>query len=368
MSFSQSVGLISSIKLWSKEPNWELYADSVDKFTKVPIHPKIPYNESRMITFECKNVQDGERYKYILEGHDPQYQEIENFWYNPIAIYEDLPPGFYTFKVCESFDCENTLSSFSFTILKPFWQKTWFQISVILGIGGIFGGILSFRYNSIRKKDELKRKFTETELKAIRAQMNPHFIFNSLSSIQNLINKNDTINANIYLSKFASLMRTILDNSEYSTVSLEKEIEGLDYYLTLEVLRFKFDYQIIVDEKLDKHNVQVPSMLIQPFVENSIIHGISGKTDGKITIEFIKKETYIECIVEDNGIGREKSLANKRDSSTKHKSHGMRLAKERLDIINSVNHTHLSMKIIDLKDEFGNANGTRVEIYIPIQN
>ena len=219
-------------------------------------------------------------------------------------------------------------------------------------------GFISLRQNRLRAK----QKNVEIEQRLLRSQMNPHFIFNSMNAIQSYIFKNDPRNAGIYLSRFAELMRMILENSRHEYVSLEKEIKSLTYYLELQALRFegKFDYSIYVDEKISADSISIPPMLAQPLIENALEHGILHKKDkGLLWIRFILKGNMLLFEVEDNGIGREKSAEIKRAKQVKHASLATSITKERLEILNKGNQKIL-FNIIDLKDETGEACGTKV--------
>ena len=196
------------------------------------------------------------------------------------------------------------------------------------------------------------------ELTAIRSQMNPHFLFNSLNSVQNLVQQNKGREAHLYLSDFAGLIRKVLNNSEKEEVSLAEELEMINQYLNLEKLRFDFEYTISVDHEVDTHNTMVPSMLIQPFVENAILHGLQNKTDDrKLRVEIEKEHAGVKICIEDNGIGREAAGEISREKNGK----GTKLVKERLEILQQKNKEKYELKVIDLEDH----SGTRVEILIP---
>ena len=206
----------------------------------------------------------------------------------------------------------------------------------------------------------------ELEIKALRAQMNPHFLFNSLSSIQNLINKQDTDQANHYLSRFSRLMRQVLNNSETAYISLEEEMSVLQLYCELEALRFDFEFEIQADPDLDVYTLEIPSMLIQPFVENAIHHGLEPvDRKGKIKIRFGLSNQLLCCTIEDNGIGIEQSQQLKKKNTNKGMSFGIRLAEERLKMIQSHYGKDLSIEIQDKSTLNRKESGTRIEIYLP---
>jgi LytS/YehU family sensor histidine kinase len=199
--------------------------------------------------------------------------------------------------------------------------------------------------------------------------MNPHFIFNSLNSISNFIIKNKTTIAQAYLAKFARLMRLILDNSREKMIPLEDEVETLQLYMEQERLRFNeiFDFKIKVDDSIDQEFTYVPPMLVQPFVENAILHGLAPKGEqGDITVSFRMTESLIEVVVLDNGIGRNAALKRKEQRDNKRKSLGMQVTQERLDIFREESGMEVAMQIVDLLDG-EKALGTKVILRIPFE-
>ena len=314
------------------------------------------------------------KYSHILEG-------FEDSWSPPskerTISYSNLAPGTYTFKVISTNNEGkwNTLpATFSFTIDRPYWKTWWFLI--LLSSFTIIILIVSIRYRIIKIKNkekyktELNKKIAHIESQALRAQMNPHFIFNTMSSIQHYISNNDSESALKYLSKFAKLMRIIMDNSKQQMIPVAEEINALELYLQLEVMRFdkKFKFQIKIDSSIDKTYDRIPSMLIQPYVENSIIHGLLPKDGiGEIKIYLTKQNDTILCTIEDNGIGRENSLEFKKNRVQQHKSMGMSITKERLQILNSSLNSNLSAEIIDMYEN-GKPAGTKVMLIIPTEN
>ena len=218
-----------------------------------------------------------------------------------------------------------------------------------------------------------KQKATESRLQSLRLQMNPHFLFNALNSIQQMILANEEMVATRYLSRFSKLLRSILIHSDKETISLKEELDILKLYVELESVRFKeaFSYEIDCDEDIDTDEVKIPTLLIQPFVENAIWHGLMHKEGHrKLKISFKDKGEFVECIVEDNGIGRAKAREMKITSGQdkKHTSKGIAVSLERLHALEKNGSKSGSMQIIDLMDAKGHALGTRVEIHLPIQN
>ena len=232
-------------------------------------------------------------------------------------------------------------------------------ITLLFAATGIFIFYKKHR-DSIQKQNELlyKVKVADTEMRILRLQMNPHFIFNSLNSISDYISKNDIQNADYYLSKFAKLMRGILENSEEKEIPLADELKMLELYMQLEGSRLnnKFTYEIKVSEDVDANVTMVPPLILQPFVENSIWHGFADKDGGgKIIIEVTHDNSLLNCVVEDNGVGR---MGTKPSSG---KSYGMKITKDRIELLNKLKNTNASVNLIDL------AEGTRVEVKLPFE-
>ena len=227
---------------------------------------------------------------------------------------------------------------------------------------------------AIAAKDEeikisnLREQMGALEMKALRAQMNPHFLFNCMNSINSMILSDDNSNASKYLTKFSKLIRLMLENSEAQNVSLKDELDMLKTYIELESTRFKgkIKYSINVAENLDDEMTLIPSMVLQPFIENAIWHGILPKNkEGKIKIEIKEKDDYLQCSITDNGIGREASMELKKDSKHKKKSMGIKITTDRLKLLTKEKIKEV-INIIDLKDQYNNVLGTQVNILIPV--
>ena len=222
---------------------------------------------------------------------------------------------------------------------------------------------LQFQMMKAQEVAELRQQKTELEMQALRAQMNPHFIFNCLSSINRFILKNETEAASNYLTKFSRLIRTVLINSKRPFISLEDELEMLCLYLDMEKLRFKdsFDYGIIFTNSIDSGNVFVPPMLLQPFAENAIWHGLMHKNEkGHLEIELSTDEKVLICAITDNGIGRNRAAQIKTKSAEKQKSMGLKITTERLAFLNKDQDKKTFFNIEDLMDIEGKSTGTRV--------
>jgi len=257
----------------------------------------------------------------------------------------------------------------------PWWQTWWFRIGALLLIAGLVYWLYLLRVAQIRRKEKLKsqyeKKLANVEMTALLAQMNPHFLFNSLNSIDSYIIKNESGKASEYLNNFARLMRLILQNSRSNYTSLKDEIEALDLYLQMEGLRFKdkFLYEIKIADGMDTSSVTIPPMLIQPYAENAIWHGLMHKKDGatgKVEIIINQNDNKLVCVVQDNGIGREKAAEIKAQKPGNHKrSMGMQITADRIEMINKLYNTSTCVQIFDLKDMEGNPAGTKVVLTIP---
>ena len=220
-----------------------------------------------------------------------------------------------------------------------------------------------------RRMSEMNRQISEIQQANLRQQMNPHFIFNTLNSIQYYMYQHDKLATNNYLTKFSNLMRKVLENSQHTYIPLNDELNALTLYLELESIRFKdkFDYEIKVDEEIDLLMFKVPTMLIQPYVENSICHGLMPmETRGKVKIEIKLVNDYLTCTIEDNGIGRDAARERKTERECNHNSLGTKIVTSRLDLVNSLYGSCLKTTYTDLKDADGKPAGTRVEMQIPV--
>jgi len=248
---------------------------------------------------------------------------------------------------------------------------------LIYGYTGLFALSLAIlllllnraKINAKRRISEMNRKISEITQANLRQQMNPHFIFNTLNSIQYYMYQHDKLATNNYLTKFSSLMRKVLENSQHTAVPLRDELDALRLYLELEMIRFreKFVYEINIDDEIDTLLYKVPTMLIQPYVENSICHGLMpGENKGTIKIDLKLEKDYISCIIEDNGIGREAALEKKKKSENSHNSLGTQIVTSRLDLVNALYGTSLKTIYTDLKNNENESVGTRVEIQIPL--
>ena len=312
-------------------------------------------------------------YKYRMLGLDTAWSYTS---YNSIA-FPVLPQGkeyvFEVFAKGADDGWSKKPARVAFSIALPMMQSLWFRVLLVaLFILGLFL-FLRARLKLIRiqehEKTSLNKKIAEMEMKALRAQMNPHFTFNALNSIQHLIMQQELGAAQKYLAQFSKLLRSVLENSRLTTITLDEELKAIHIYLSLEGLRFgnAFEYQLTLDPALIPAEIKIPSMMIQPFLENAIWHGLILKEGQRLLkLNILLEGEYLICSIEDNGIGRE---AASRGNSWKegYRSMGMEVTKERLQLLNSTSDKVASFQIYDLHDELGVASGTRIELKIPYQ-
>ena len=317
------------------------------------------------------------RFRYRLSGFD-DWAEAGT---RRFANYTNVPGGKYVFQLQAANnegDWNGMLLEIPVVIATAWWASGWFRSVGSLCIAVLVYGVYRYRIGQIRRKARLKadyeKKLAHVEMSALLAQMNPHFLFNSLNSIDSYIIKNESKRASEYLNNFARLIRLILQHSRSGSISLADELEALDLYLQMESLRFDhcFQYEIRVEASLRASSIVIPPMLIQPYLENAIWHGLrhhqNGHCEGFILLKIARDGDYLHCIVEDNGIGRERSAALKVGKNGKNhkKSMGMHITSDRLELINKLRNVDARVEIFDLKDETGQACGTRVELTIPM--
>jgi len=234
------------------------------------------------------------------------------------------------------------------------------------------GAKTRFAIAKLEKQIEGEREEKErvaAEIKALRAQINPHFIFNTLNSIQNYIAQNQSEDAQRFLASFASLMRQTLESSDESLVAVEDEVYFIHTYLTLEQLRFeqKFDFSINIEESVDIEALLMPPMLLQPYFENAILHGIQPKEDkGLILLELVEEEECLSFTITDNGIGRSAAAIQKKKHKSQHKSMGTQIQADRLKALNSFYKRPIEVQTTDIINELGKVCGTKVELKVPI--
>lgn len=314
------------------------------------------------------------RYEHYMENLEGAWIHDE---YRRYASYANLQPGSYRFRVrgSNSDDIWNEQGMAVTIIITPPWWGTWWAktIAVLGSLGLILGSVLLYVRIQTRRSQQ-RQAVVSSQMQALRAQMNPHFMFNALNSVQRLILQSDVNGAVQALSKFARLVRMTLESTIHPIHSLEEEVEWLRLYLELEKLRYneKLNFSISVDERLDRKGINVPTMLIQPFIENAIRHGIFHKqSPGYLSIEFMRREsgsnTAMVCSITDDGVGRERARELTRQLNLPTTSVGINSTTERLNLINEQRKTqeHITMSFEDLKHPDGSAAGTKVVLVFP---
>lgn len=348
----------------------------------------LKYNQNTL-TFDIRAVNlyktKQNKIYYQLENYDKDTFVIKN---GEKIRYTKITPGKYYLKV-QAEDANGHKGNFeqllTIEITPPFWQTWWFyalcSLFTFFLVYAFYRGRINYIIEQEAKKreiekleaevllkeqskktelEQLKNQVLNVEMKALRAQMNPHFLFNSLNSIKSLILKTKEKEASQYLNKFATLLRSILNNSEKQKIKLSEEIEALKLYIDLEALRFAsdFNYQIQIDKTIDSGFIRIPPLLLQPFVENAIWHGLLPKISGnsKLNINIIRKEDFLFFEIEDNGVGRKKAAALPKKENEK--SMGIDITKKRIQLLQDEN----DIEIIDLVDNNQQALGTKVII------
>jgi len=343
---------------------------------------KLPY-QSNSIKIEFSNLQfnlsDNVKYLYKLDGVDKNWimSGVEK-----TAFYSQLNYGEYLFKVkCINSDGieASEITTLKIIINTPFYKTWWFTGIVIFLVILILCTLIYWRNKKTKlikqielSEQELSKQLAETKMQALRSQMNPHFVFNSLNSINHFILSHDIENASNYLTKFSRLIRLILDNSRNEWTLFENEIKALELYIQLEAVRFDdaFIYSINIDKNISTKTLQIPPLIIQPYVENAIWHGLLHKQNGvgklEINVSIIDGDLNIK--ITDNGVGRAKATLIKNSTTSLHKSQGMKITNERLDIANNLYKLNARVKIFDLVNDDGIPIGTSVLLIIKPKN
>ncbi|MBI9033290.1 MAG: histidine kinase, partial [Bacteroidales bacterium] len=348
-------------------PTYITGVEVMDRKVGINQEMKLAYNQNFIsLSFLGVSFHDHHKYRYRLIGLSEEW----NSTYATYIKYASLSSGDYTFQVCSQNKSGewSPPAVFEFTILKPFWNTISFKIFIVLIILIVFISILKYKTNIVKNENQLREDVIILRQKALAKQVDPHFIYNSLNSIQSFILKNENIVAVKYLAKFSKLMRKVLHNSTESYVSIEEEIQAITLYLELERVRFdeKFDFQIKIDPKLHSEISFIPSFFIQPFVENAIWHGLMNlQRAGEVSVVIEKNEDDVKIIIQDNGVGREKAQSIKKYKVKGHTSMGVDISMQRLELVNRLHHTNYQLIIEDLKSEKGIPMGTKVSFNLP---
>lgn len=372
----RNAGKIALVKLdlYFEQPgSWDEYAESITAWSGMPMGLDLPYDQNYLrFSYSALNIADPRalQYAYRLTPLTSDWTQVED---RTEANYTSVPPGKYTFET-RAFDplSGKTLYSepYSFVIRSPFWKRWWFYVLLVLVIGGSIAIYIKLRIKRIQDRLALEEERNDLERRALRLQMNPHFVFNALDAISGFIFKNEPKEAVQYLNNFAKLMRLMLESSREHVIPIHTEIQLLKNYLALEQLRFSgsFESEIIVDEELDLYGQSMPSMMVQPHVENAILHGLRPQGKGKVTIHFEASDSSIRCIVEDDGVGRKRSAEIREQSGRKHRSLAGEISRRRVELFEKTFGGKSAVMTEDLYDDNGDPRGTRVTIHLPLQS
>jgi hypothetical protein len=351
----------------------------INSFT---INTKItPWKKPLVVSYDQNNVEIKFSILSYFQKPVSAFYRINKQQWIPIhqgtrsISFPSLASGKYTIE----FKIGNTVFSdkIQFEIRPPFWKTGWFYLLLTFSISALVflyfkrqSHIMRRQIRLLNEKVILEKNLSKSVMASIKSQMNPHFFYNALNTIQAYIFTNDKQKANTYLAKFSKLTRLILEMSEKETISLVEEIEALKLYLELEKMRFTddFEYEIEIATFIDKENIEFPPMLIQPYVENAIKHGLLHQSgDKKLNIAFTQIKNNLKVMITDNGIGRKRSAELNKIKNEKHQSFSTQANEKRLEILNKGKKSKLAVKIVDNFNEFGIATGTTVELTIPVQ-
>ncbi|PLW98740.1 MAG: hypothetical protein C0593_04845, partial [Marinilabiliales bacterium] len=370
--------VIEKVDMFNTETDWSNYG-AMDRWSKLPLESvNLSHDENNLsIHFHTLNFvnSNAEQYYYKLEGIDREWTGPTNKTY---VVFPYLKPGEFIFKAKSRNHTSGLFSSeatFSFTILKPWYFQLWFIISMSAIILLTTAILYRMRIRYIRRQEKQKRdivtKISELETKALQAQMNPHFIFNSMSSIQNFVIDNDVDEALTFMGHFSKVIRKTLDNVDNKTIPLHDELDYIEHYTELEKMRFdnSFEFFMEVDHEIDVFNTLIPPMLLQPIIENCIKHAFPDRSyKGKITLSIkpLDDNSY-QCVIEDNGVGRAVAAQNKSHKNLGHTSKGMKITTDRIRMLNKEEQERYRLEVIDLFNNEGKACGTRVVIVLPVE-
>ena len=303
---------------------------------------------------------------FKIEGRDDMFRKVP---LNGLIEISDLLEGDYTILIyAENSDgLASKKIRIKLSVAPPFVRTIWFYLALVVTVATIVGVIFGIRMRVNRRRLEFEKKVIGSELRSIQSQMNPHFIFNALNSIQDLILKKDIRASNKYLGRFSRLMREVLQNSQKDKIHLQNEIDVLQNYLELEALRigdsFRYQIHLNVDPK-DAEEIYIPVMILQPYVENAIKHGLLHKKgDKRVNISFWLEKNYLICEISDNGIGREQAMKIKKRQDTSIKSFS---TEANLKRVNLYNETQKRKILIEIKDKHNGQSGTTVRVQFPL--
>jgi ligand-binding sensor domain-containing protein len=315
----------------------------------------------------CFRKEGAIRYRFRLDGVDQQWKYTKSTF----AEYNTLPAGKLTFKVqaqSASGMWDTPVTTQTFYVPVPFIERWYIRLGILMLLATLIWLFVRWRIRRVQKRatdrETLLQKASEMELKFLTGQMNPHFTFNAMNSIQHFMLNNDLLGAQKYLTKYSKLIRNVMESNMLEYVSLDKELNLLQLYVEIESMRFSkpIRFEVTCPDEL-RSTISIPPMFFQPYIENAIWHGLFSDriTDARITVVISLEEPFLKCMVEDNGIGRAEALRN--NDKNGRQSLGMLITHKRLDSI--ARDQYKEPEIIDLTDENGRAAGTRVLVYLP---
>lgn len=381
-----------------------IYASSTNGFQIIPIPENNRVSKPTILLDECS--VNGQKIEFIqgsrfhpnentihfnlsvinyraLGNHEVYYSVNDKRWIpvddNKLQLNE-LAPGYYNVKIYAKTERQlnkSEVKSFNFEILAPFYKRWWFTVAVLLIF--VYAGywLFKFRLNQIQQKNQilqeklnLEKQLHESSLSAIKSQMNPHFLFNALNTIQSFIYTNEKEAASSYLVDFSELTRKVLEMSNQTLVVLSEELEALRLYLKLEKMRFEDDFDYVIDtSELPHETFQIPSMLIQPYVENAIKHGLLHKKGEKlIQLKFSLNHAILNVSIIDNGIGLQASKKINTVRNPKHQSFATDANQKRFELLNKLSEGKIGVEIQELNNDEGFVIGTSVKLSIPVKN
>lgn len=359
---------IENIMVNQQPATWEKYTHSFSGYWHLPVGPVLPHNDNTIqINFTGISLASsaGLLYSYRLTG-------LDTGWSNPspgnYVLFTKLAAGHYSFSVkCRTKNSDwSKPADFTFTIQPPFWETWWFRVCLILLAAGTMILFYRNRVKKIKKEARLNNQLLELEMTALKAQMNPHFIYNALNSIQALVMDEKKDAAVYYIGTFSRLLRQVLENAERNVITLEKELDSLDMYIRLDTLRLNIQPSVEthLSEEVQKSDEKIPPLILQPFVENALWHGLSKKEgDKKLSIHISIQENWLVCIILDNGIGREEAALLKLQNTIQYQSKAIAITTRRLTDFNNDNNRD-PVIIEDLFNTPSVPAGTKVTLYI----
>jgi hypothetical protein len=361
--------IIEKVSIAFKETNWSTIVDSLYSIYQLPWQPVLHYNQNSLgISFNATDLS--------ITSSNPEYSykllPLDTAWSAPskskYVSFAELPAGKYQFmvKAKDRASGWSTPALFSFTIKPAFWNLWWFKLIIIAFTAFIIIRLFMGRIARVRNDAFVGTQLKELEMKALKAQMNPHFVFNAINSIQALVANDKKTEGIHYIGAFSRLLRQVFDNSEKNLISLDKELETVGLYIQLETLRLNMElhYNKNIADNVVTEYEKIPPLLLQPFVENALWHGLSFKEGRKeITITVSINDQWLLCDITDNGIGRAKALELKEKSTLIHLSKGIEITRKRLIDFNG-NPVVTPFEFTDLFDENKKPCGTMVSLRI----